>query len=66
MARFDSVVDHLSRQHGRWCTMSFHTASSSLGLASAHDWEAAAVGLAAWDLTAARRWGRDKPAFGAA
>lgn len=70
MARFESVVDHLIRQprtlvHG---DVFPHNILLQPGpRIRPIDWEAAAVGLGAWDLTRLLDgWGKDKPAFRAA
>jgi aminoglycoside/choline kinase family phosphotransferase len=70
IARFDSVVDHLIRQpptlvHGD--VFPHNVLLQSGPRIRPIDWEAAAVGLAAWDLTRLLDgWGKDKPAFRAA
>jgi thiamine kinase-like enzyme len=70
MARFDSVVAHLMRQprtlvHG---DVFPHNVLLQPGpRIRPIDWESAAVGLGAWDLTRLLDgWGKDKPAFRAA
>jgi aminoglycoside/choline kinase family phosphotransferase len=70
MARFDSVVDHLVRQsrtlvHG---DVFPHNVLLQPGpRIRPIDWESAAVGLGAWDLTRLLDgWGEDKPALRAA
>src|SRR5262249_61074587 len=67
MARFDSVVDHLVRQprtlvHG---DVFPHNIVLQPGpRIRPIDWEAAAVGLAAWDLARLLDgWGKDRPPF---
>jgi aminoglycoside phosphotransferase (APT) family kinase protein len=70
MARFDSVVAYLVRQprtlvHGDIfpCNLIVQPGPRIRPI----DWEEAAVGLAAWDLTRLLDgWGRDRPAFVAA